>query len=159
MTRASLTHLTRAGVLFALWLLLVDDVSSPQLWTGAVVAILATLLTSAVDRLRSERPRPTVAMLRHVPRALGLLVRDSVRVTWALVLMLTGRGAGLGRLCAAPYGAVGDGPADAARRGLSEWAASLGPNRYVVGCDRDAGTIVVHELLPSAGPLDPLELG
>ena len=154
-----MTLLTRAGAFFALWLLLVDDVSSPQLWAGAVAAVLAALIAKAVDRVRRERPRPRPGMLRHIHRPLLLLLTDTARVSWALVLMLSGRGAGLGRIRAEPYLAVGDTPTDAARRGLSEWSASLGPNRYVVGCDRESGTLLVHELLPAGGPLDPLELG
>lgn len=151
--------LLRSGAFFAFWLLLVDDVSSPQLWTGAVVAVLAAVLAIAVDRVRAERPRVRPRMLARIYRPLLLLLSDSVRASWALARMLTGRRAGLGRLRAVRYRAVADTPEDAARRALSEWGASLGPNRYVIGCDREAGALLVHELLPSRGPLDPLELG
>jgi multisubunit Na+/H+ antiporter MnhE subunit len=154
-----MSFLVRSAAFFALWLLLVDDVTSPQLWTGAVVAVLAAGLAVAIDRLRAERPRLKLRMLARIYRPLLLLVTDSARVSWALVRMLSGRGTGLGRLYTVPYRAIGNNSEEAARRALTEWAASLAPNRYVIGCDRDTGVLLVHELLPARGPSDPLELG
>lgn len=159
MLRAAAIALVRAAAFFALWLLLVDNTQSPQLWTGAVVALLATAATTAVDHVRAMHPRLRPSMFARAYRPLLLLVTDSARVTWALGRMLTGAPTELGRLRAVRYRAIGDSPEDTARRALTEWGASLGPNRYVIGCDREAGVLLVHELLPSGGPLDPLEVG
>jgi multisubunit Na+/H+ antiporter MnhE subunit len=153
------TVLVRAAAFFALWLLLVDNTQQPQLWTGAVVALLAALTIAAVDRLHVPHPRLRLAMLRRAYRPLLLLVTDSARVSWALARMLAGSPREIGRFRAVRYRAVGDDPESIARRVLTEWSASLGPNRYAIGCDPDAGILLVHELVDAGGPLDPLEVG
>jgi hypothetical protein len=38
---------------------------------------------------------------------------------------------------------------------IEAWA-SLAPNRYVIGIDEEAGTALVHELVPSDFPHTPL---
>lgn len=149
----------RAAALFALWWLLVDTKGSANLWTGAVVVLLAAALAGAVDPLRAVHPRVRLSMLRRIHRPLLLLLTDTARVTWALPRMLIDRRSELGRLRAVRYRATGADPEDVACRALTEWAASVGPNRYALGCDEKAGILLVHELVASGGPLDPLELG
>ena len=39
------------------------------------------------------------------------------------------------------------------------WQASLAANRYAIGIDLDGNYLLIHELVPASGPLDPLELG
>lgn len=154
------TGLVRAGVLFGLWLLLVDNVQTPELVAGAVVAVLGAVAAGQVDRVRAVHPHLRVWMLRRIHRPLVLLITDSARVTWALARMLAaGERAELGRWRAVRYAAAGESPEDHACRTLTEWGASLGANRYAIGCDGEAGILLVHELVPSRGPLDPLEVG
>lgn len=149
----------RAGFLFAMWLLLVDETDLPNLVTGAVVAVLAALLAALLQTLRPVRLTPRPAMLRHAHRPFALLLTDTVRVLRVLALAIVRQEPDEGRIRAARYGACGDDGEDAARRVLTEWAASVGSNRYVIGIDADAGLLIVHELTPAPGPLDPLELG
>jgi hypothetical protein len=87
-----------------------------------------------------------------------LLGTDTARVTWALAGQLVGRRAH-GRLRAVRYAATARTPEDSARRILTEWSTSLAANRYAIGIDLERGYLLVHELVPSDGPLDPLELG
>lgn len=155
----SLGLLARGAAMFAIWLALVDNPHTPELVTGAVVAFLAALAGAQLVRVDQLRPRVRPVMLRRIYRPLLLLVTDSARVALALVRAGV-RGQRLsGTLRCETYGATGDSPDAQARRVLSEWAASLGPNRYALGVDRQTGELVVHELEPVRGPLDPLELG
>jgi hypothetical protein len=59
----------------------------------------------------------------------------------------------------APYRATGPEPEATARRLLTQWGGSVGANRYVIGIDPDREQLIVHELVPARGSLDPLELG
>ena len=150
---------TRAVAFFAFWLLLVDEVDEPNLLTGAACALLAAGLATLVQSLRSVHAAPLPSMFRYAYRPLKLLVTDTALVSWALVARILLRRPVTGRWRAARYRATGEGSDDVARRILTEWGASAGPNRYVVGVDPDAGLVLVHELVRTKGPLDPLELG
>ena len=146
-------------MLFALWLLLVDSVDGPNMITGAVCALVAAALAARVKSLRRVHARPRIGMLRFVYRPFTLLVTDSVRVTWALVARVVLRRQSAGHFRAVRYRAVTDDPEDVARRILTEWGASAGPNRYVIGIDGRRRVLLIHELVPSSRPMDPLELG
>jgi hypothetical protein len=149
----------RAGFLFAFWLLLVDSIDEQNSFVGAGVALLGALLTGLLQYLRPVRLRPRPSMLRFAYRPLVLLFTDTFRVARVLVASLPFRGAEYGRLRAVRYTACDEDPEQAARRVLTEWGASLGSNRYVIGIDSEARVLLVHELKPSSNPLDPLELG
>lgn len=149
----------RAAAFFALWLLLVDGTDEPNLIAGAVCALLASALATLVQSLRSVHARPRPRMLRYLYRPFVLLVSDTVRVTWALLQRLVLRRAVQGSFRAVRYRCSSDEPDDVARRLLTEWAASVAPNRYAIGVDPGQEVLIVHELVPARGPLDPLELG
>ncbi len=157
--RVVLGFAARTIVLFALWLLLVDRVDEPNLITGAVCALLAAALAGRVHALRAVHARVRIGMLRFAYRPLGLLVADSARVTWALFAHVVLRRRSEGHFRAARYRAVGDDPEDVARRILTEWGASLAPNRYVIGIDTSRRLLLIHELVRTPSQLDPLELG
>jgi multisubunit Na+/H+ antiporter MnhE subunit len=149
----------QGAVLFAVWLLIDDNVSQPELFTGIGVAILATALALLVTRSSTVRLRVRPGMFRYIYRPPLLLIADSVRVCGALIRSLVLRRPLRGSFRAVRYGAVADAPTDVARRALTEWSASVAPNRYVIGIDRDRRALLVHELVETHGPLDPLELG
>jgi multisubunit Na+/H+ antiporter MnhE subunit len=151
--------LSRAAVFFALWLLLVDATDEPNLLAGGVIALAAAFLAALVQSHRTVHPRPSLAMLRRAYRPLLLLVTDTGRVTLALFQRLVLRRDIRGKFRAVRYRAGGDDPADVGRRLVSAWAASVAPNRYAIGIDRERDVLIIHELVPTAGPLDPLELG
>lgn len=159
LTRLLVLGLARAGILFAVWLLLVDSTDEQNSLVGAAVALLGALLTGLLQSLRPVRLRPRPVMFRFIHRPLTLLFTDTFRVARALLSSLPYRSNEYGRLRAVRYRACDDDPEQAARRILTEWGASLGSNRYVIGIDSDSGVLLVHELQPSSGPLDPLELG
>ena len=148
----------RGAILFGLWNLLVDNTEWPELVTGGVCAALAAAFGALVVAHRRDHPRPTVAMFRRIHRPFVLLVTDSVRVSLALVGRLLGRPA-RGRLRAVRYRAIAKTPDASARRILTEWSTSLAANRYAIGIDLDGEYLLIHELTPSGGTADPLELG
>ncbi len=149
----------RLAAFFALWLLLVDHPDVPDILTGIGCALLATVLATMVQSLRSVHARIEPGMLRHAYRPLWLLVADTPCVARALAERGLFRRPVAGRWRAIRYRATTDRSDDVARRILTEWAASVGPNRYAVGIDRDRGLLLVHELTGSSSRLDPLELG
>lgn len=159
LSRLALRAAARAGLLLGLWLLLVDGVDQQNLFVGIGVALLGALLIAALQYLQPVRLRPRAVMLRFLYRPVWLLFSDTLRVTRVLAHALPYRSSEAGRLRAVRYRACADDPEQAARRVLTEWGASLGSNRYVIGIDCEAGLLLVHELHPSSGPLDPLELG
>jgi multisubunit Na+/H+ antiporter MnhE subunit len=154
----ALRTIARAAILFGFWNLLVDNTEWPELVTGAVCALLAAAFGAVVVAHRRDHPRPTAAMFRAIHRPFLLLFTDSIRVTFVLFARLLGR-PGRGRLRAVRYRATDDTPEASARRVLTEWSASLAANRYAVGIDLDEQYLLIHELTPSRGPADPLQLG
>lgn len=145
--------------MFALWLLLTDNLAEPELIAGGVAALLAGALATRLWSLSELHPRLRARMLARAYRPLLLLVTDTTRVLRVLALApVRGRRAH-GRLVAARYEATKDEPEQLARRILSAWAASVGSNRYVIGIDREQQMMLVHELTSAPGPIDPLELG
>ena len=151
--------LARAIAFFALWVLLVDGVDEPNLLTGGVCALAAAGLATAVQARRGHHGRLRPSMLRHAYRPFLLLVTDTVRVTLALFGHLVLRRHIQGTFRAVRYRATGDDADDVTRRLLTEWAASLAANRYAIGIDPRRNTLIIHQLVPTSGPLDPLELG
>lgn len=151
--------LARAAALFGLWLLLVDATDEPNLITGGVCALAAAGLATAVQAMKGQHPRLRLSMLLRLYRPFLLLVTDSVRVTLALFAHLILRRPVQGTFRAVRYRATAPDPDDRARRLLTEWAASLAANRYAIGIDQRRNILIVHQLVPAPGPLDPLELG
>jgi hypothetical protein len=156
---ASGRWLLRWALLMVLWLALTDTGQWPELTAGAVAAAAGATVAGLI--VRAGQPKTlskSAALLLLGPRRLGRpLVRmlaDTGILTMALARTLTGR---------RPRGsfrAVRYAP-DARRRSaagsaLTEIWGSLTPNRYVVGTDDEAGVLMVHELVPTDEPIDPL---
>jgi multisubunit Na+/H+ antiporter MnhE subunit len=159
MAAGVVTVASRAAAFYVVWLAIDDNVSQPELFLGIGVALIATAITSLTARALTEHARLRASMLRRLYRPLILLVGDSARVSWVLLKAIARRQPSRGRFRAVRYRATGDDREDVARRLLTQWGASLAPNRYVIGIDTDADVLLVHELGEAHGPLDPLELG
>jgi hypothetical protein len=61
---------------------------------------------------------------------------------------------------AIPFPHTADDPDDATRRAIAVGLGSIAPNSIIVGVDREAGVLLVHQLEPTRNPddLDPLRL-
>lgn len=154
-----LAALGRAVAFFALWMLLVDGTDEPNLVAGGVCAIAAAALATVANSLRSEHARLRPSMVRRAYRPFLLLITDTGRVIRALLERLLLRRAVTGTFRAVRYRATSDAQDEVARRALTQWASAVGANRYAIGIDRRHKVLIVHELVRSRGPLDPLELG
>jgi hypothetical protein len=151
--------IVRGALLFGLWMVLVDNAEWPEVVVGLGAAALAAVYGTFVMSRRRERLRLSAAMVRRAHRPLVLLVSDTVLVTVALAKALFLRRFPTGRFRAVRYGATGQSSEDVTRRILTEWATGVAANRYAVGVDVERGYLLVHQLVESGGPLDPLELG
>ena len=54
-----------------------------------------------------------------------------------------------------PFEATGDDAADVGARAWAQWAANFSPNAIPVDIDRDAGTSLVHDLVPNRASEKP----
>ncbi|HSC05071.1 MAG TPA: Na+/H+ antiporter subunit E [Solirubrobacteraceae bacterium] len=157
--RGGISFLARWAAFFAIYLLLADTPQTAELYTGIVAALLAATLATGLDRHRSVDGSLRVSMLRFAYRPFLALVTDTVRATWALARVVLLRRPVSGRFRTARYTATSDEAEDVGRRILTEWAGSVGANRYVIGIDPEREHLIVHELVAADSPLDPLELG
>jgi len=151
--------LIRWALLAALWLGLTDTHTFPELVTGAVVAALGATLAGLVARPGPPRTlTKALAVLTVGPRRLlhplVRLVADTGLLSAALWRQLARRQPVRGSFRATrrpPDSAL---KSSAGRVIVESWG-SLSCNRYVVGIDED-DVLLVHELVRSDAPLDPL---
>jgi hypothetical protein len=132
---------------------LIDNHHLDELAAGLGVTIAATAVAIVASDRMSPGVRIPVAALLVLPRVAWRMALDSgllLRALWQTVVL---RHPVRGRWVSAPIDAA-DTPAARGRRVFTTVAASLAPNR-VVG-DAEGGTLVVHELVRSDEPLDPL---
>ena len=150
----------RWALFAALWLALTDTRVLPELITGAVAAAIGATVSSLLTRVgRPHTVRNSLAMVGLGPRRLAFpllrLVLDTGLVTAALWRRLARRERVRGsfRVAAAPRQ---EPLRTAAGRAVLEVWGSLPPNRYVVGIDDERGMVLVHELVRSDQPIEPL---
>lgn len=162
-SRAVLAWAAVAAASFALWMALADTREAPQVIAGLAVAAIAATGSELVRRQRLARLRLHGRWLSGAWRPPASVPRDLWRLTAALFRAArTGAPAG-GRLRALPFRAADD-PEGRGREALAELAGSFSPNTYVIGLDRRAGVLLVHQLVPeedeaeAADSIDPLGL-
>jgi hypothetical protein len=143
------------------YLLLIDTVSSPELYAF----IGAALLSGAAYEVSREQGTGE-AVISPVWLASAWRVLSRVPVHIALVCFdavsqLFTRTPQRGSFRAVSFAACGDDGADAGRRALAEALGSLAPNTIVVGIDTERKLVLVHQLHRHGGrdELDPLRLG
>lgn len=125
--------------LFALWLLLVGTVASPEVAAGLVAAAIGATGATVAARLGPLN-------LQVERRSLAVVWRPALRAFpeyfRVLGCLFSGR-RGAFRTLDLPGG---DRRSDAGRRALLVFAATLAPGRVVVDVDEAGGTVVVHDL-------------
>jgi multisubunit Na+/H+ antiporter MnhE subunit len=146
----------------ALYLLLIDTLSLPELYAGAGAVLLSAMVSELARRrgLRGGNVR-TRALLR-VWRPFVHLPADVFWVSLTAIAQLACPRRTRGSLRAVPFrsGAADDG-ADMTRRALAEGLGSLTPNTIVLGIDAERDLILVHQLRRTGGrgAVDVLGLG
>ena len=147
-------------LLALLWLALADSRALPEVIAAVVVAAIGATFAGAIVRPGGPRTvRALVRLLGVGPRTLlrpllRLLV-DTGLLTAALWRRIARRQRVSGSFRAARYEPV---PAaeTAAGRSVAEVWGSVAPNRIVVGIDERQDLILVHELIETDQPLEPL---
>lgn len=138
-------------LLMSFWVILDDSINSDELLAGAGAAAIGAFFAELATYQARSQVRVRIEWL--VP-ALGLpwqLLRDT-----GVVFLALGRRLARGEVPASGFReeVVRYGPDDAegkTRRTLLIGGLSVAPNRFVLGLDREAGVMVVHELLPGEG--------
>jgi hypothetical protein len=146
----------------ALYLLLIDTTSLPELIVGAGAAALAA------TGFELAREQHTVGGLRARLRWMGRLYRPLLKVPSdvAVVSLVAFRqlirpAEVNGAFRAVPFHCGSEHDVETGRRALAEAFGSLAPNTIIVGVDAERDLILGHQLRPSGGPeaIDVLGLG
>lgn len=151
--------LLRWALLMMLWLALTDTKNTQDVVAGLVAAAIGATAAGLVVRPGSPSTvAKSVAVLGIGPRRLlrppARMVSDTAILTAALARRLAGRQV-RGSFRAVQYRPDAPRRSSAGRAATEIWG-SLTPNRYVVGIDEEAGVLLVHELVRTDEPLDPL---
>ena len=138
-----------------------DTTLLPELVDGAVAATIgasAATLTVARSPVRFAGRR---AWLARSWRPLAQFAADLPALTAILGRALAGGDRDPGQLRALAFAVDPDPGRRPAQVALASIAGSFAPNTVVVAVDEDAGTLIVHELVPGSPrtAADPLELG
>jgi multisubunit Na+/H+ antiporter MnhE subunit len=124
------------------WLELSATLGAADVATAAGAGVVVAAVAALQDRTGLVTFRLRARWLVHLPRLGAQVLRDLV--TLARALARPGQVHSAFRSVPLPLG--GDDPLDVGRRGLLGLAASLGPNTFVVGFDREHDAVVVHQL-------------
>lgn len=144
----------------AFYLVLIDTVSSPELYAGAGVVLLAAIAVTASLQQQFVEARVRASWLVRVYRPVLQIPVQMSLVIYELAAQLRHPRRSRGHFRAVPF-AAGNSDYDVGRRGLSEILGSLAPNTIVLGVDTERQLLLVHQLhrTGAADDLDVLGLG
>lgn len=153
-----------AGFVFAgaLYLLLIDTTSLPELIVGAVAAALAaTGFELAREQQTAGGLRARAGWLGRLPRAVKNVPTDIALLTALAVRQLVRPKPVNGVFRAVPFRCGDEADLETGRRAMVESFGSFSPNTIVVGVDGERELILGHQLSPRGGreAIDVLGLG
>ena len=134
------------GGLLILWLLLVGTIAPTERIAGLFAAAIGATAAEVVRSLGLFEFRVEWRWLRRTPRQLARVIPDLFLVLSTLARPRRGTF----RVLEFPTG--GERAVDHGRRAWAGLAGSFAPNRLVVDLDPDAGSVLVHDLLPGVSP-------
>lgn len=142
------------------YLVLIDTVSSPELYAMAGVLMLSVIAFELSRRQGLTGASFTVRCFRHVWRPFVYLPAQLVIVSIEAVAQLIVPKSARGGFRAVPFAGGAEGE-DIARFALTESLGSFTPNTIVIGIDDERGVLLVHQLRcqGSVDELDVLRLG
>jgi hypothetical protein len=146
----------------ALYLLLIDITSLPELIVGAGAAVLAaTGFELARERDTAGGLSGRVRWLGTLHRPLVNVPRDVATLSLLAVRQLVRPKAVNGVFRAVPFRCGDDEELESGRRALAESLGSFSPNTIIVGVDGERELILGHQLSPRGGreAIDVLRLG
>lgn len=166
---ASKTHIRRiaawcAGWAFAgaLYLLLIDITSLPELIVGVAAAtIAATGFELAREQKTAGGLRAHLGWLATLHRPLLKVPSDIAVVSMLALRQLVRPRSVNGTFRAVPFRCGPDQEIETGRRALAESMGSFAPNTIIVGVDVDRQLLLGHQLRPGGGreAIDVLGLG
>jgi hypothetical protein len=134
--------------LFWLWFLLVGEWNQQEVVAAAIAATIAAGLAELARARIDVSVRVPLRGLADLPGALGMVFVDFGIVTWALLRSVSRRPVVTGRLVAREYDGGRAGSSGVGPRAWSVLVASYSPNAYVIDVDPEAGTVLLHDLVP-----------
>lgn len=137
-----------AVVLFALWALVVGEWYRSEALIGAALALAAAAVAEAARTRTGVGVRVPARLLVRSASVPLLIVADFGVLVWALVRSLVDRRVVRGAIVTRAFEATGDAPEERGARAFTALAATYSPNAYVLDIDCEAGTIVLHDLVP-----------
>lgn len=158
MLRASVSLITGFVFLLGLWMMYTSSPRVSELCVGIVIAALGVLGSCIVhgSGFANFRCRPRWIALAFLEPWYVLV--GSYRLAASLVRALLHRRS-LARFHAIRFNAGGDDPESSARRTLTIAYLTIPPDSVVVGIDRHANELLLHEIEPAPLPLVARELG
>ncbi|MBV9918423.1 MAG: hypothetical protein JO153_18140 [Solirubrobacterales bacterium] len=142
------------------YLLLIDNVQSPELYALAGVALLATLAFWLSREQGFTEAAITWRWLLGAGRAFVRVPAQIVLLAGEALAQLVAPRRARGSWRAVPFRG-GESAEDVGRRALTEWFGSVAPNAIVIGIDPDRELLLVHQLRWQGGAdeFDVLRLG
>ena len=134
--------------LFWLWSALVGEWNDQELAAAAIAATIAASLAELARTRTGFSARIPLRGLADLPRAFGMVFVDFGIVTCALLESVARRRVVRGRLISRD---VEGGAAGIRGVGARAWAvlvATYSPNAYPIDVDPEAGTVLLHDLVP-----------
>jgi multisubunit Na+/H+ antiporter MnhE subunit len=158
MLRASVSVITGFVFLLGLWMMYTSSPRLAELYVGFAVAALGVFGSSVIrsSGFAAFRPRARWIALAFLEPWYVLL--GSYRLGASLVRALL-RCQSRARFHAISFNTGGDDPESSARRTLTIAYLTIPPDSVVVGIDRHANELLLHEIQPSRLPLIARELG
>jgi hypothetical protein len=143
------------------YLLLIDTVSTPELYAGLAAVLLAAAAFEASREIGIAEATLSPKWLLRSWRVLVRVPLHIVLVTRVALAQLIAPRATRGRFRTTTFRAGDDSPHNVGRRGVTEALGSMAPNTIVVGVDPDKDLMLVHQLYVQGGreELDSLGLG
>ena len=134
-----------------LYLGFVSQVTVPEAVAAAVVAALSVGLSYRAKRAAGMPYRLEVPRLLNVATVSWQFLQDTLVVTRALALHVTGRRRLQGRFVAVPFD-LEQGDEGTGRDTAVTVETFVSPNTYIAGYDRDRGLLLLHQLVDKPDP-------
>jgi len=144
----------------AFYLLLIDTVSTPELYAMCGVVLVAGVAFECSRELGFTEATFRLRWLRFAWRAVLQIPLDIVLVGREAAAQFARRKPSRGEFRVVPFRG-GEDADDHGRAALTELLGSLAPNTIVLGVDQQRGLVLVHQLRRNGGRrrLDVLRLG
>jgi multisubunit Na+/H+ antiporter MnhE subunit len=134
-------------LLMSFWVMIDDSTAADELLAGAGAAALAALLAEQVSYQAASRFRMRVKWIVPALSLPGQVVRDLVIVYAALWQRLVHGEQPPSAFLELPARFGDDTPEGVTRRTLLVGGASVAPNTFVLGIDKDRDVMVAHRLV------------